>query len=110
MPVGRFKIGLIAQERRPHLTNAVLGDPRVPEQAWAAREGMVAFAGYPLIVAERLVGVVAMFARHPLSDVTLQAIGSVADEIAIGIDRRQGRSRCARGRRTCDSSPTRCPC
>ena len=51
---------------------------------------MVAFAGYPLVVAERLVGVVAMFARRPLSDVTLQAIGSVADEIAIGIDRREG--------------------
>ena len=47
VPVGQFKIGPIAQERRPHLTNAVLGDPRVPDQDWAEREGMVAFAGYP---------------------------------------------------------------
>ncbi len=28
VPVGKFKIGLIAEERRPHLTNDVLHDPR----------------------------------------------------------------------------------
>ncbi len=27
IPVGKFKIGLIAEEKRPHLTNAVLTDP-----------------------------------------------------------------------------------
>src|SRR5262249_16514609 len=26
VPVGKFKIGLIAHERRPHLTNSVIGD------------------------------------------------------------------------------------
>lgn len=40
VPVGKFKIGLIAEERKPHLTNAVIGDPRVGDQAWARREGM----------------------------------------------------------------------
>ena len=35
VPVGQFKIGLIAQERSPHLTNAVVGDPRVSDQEWA---------------------------------------------------------------------------
>src|SRR5262249_16177437 len=44
VPVGQFKIGLIAEERRPHLTNSVISDPRVGDQAWAKREGMVAFA------------------------------------------------------------------
>src|SRR5882724_212471 len=29
VPVGRFKIGLIASEHKPHLTNTVVGDPRV---------------------------------------------------------------------------------
>src|SRR2546422_6404123 len=46
--LGQFKIGMIAQERRPHLTNHVVGDPQVHDQEWARREGMVAFAGYPL--------------------------------------------------------------
>src|SRR5207302_4762210 len=52
VPVGKYKIGQIAQERQPHLTNAVVGDPRVGDQEWAKREGMAAFAGYPLVVDE----------------------------------------------------------
>ena len=93
VPVGQLKIGLIAQERKPHLTNEVMGDPRVSDREWARREGMVAFAGYPLIVEDRLVGVVAMFARKPLTEATLQALSSVANGIALGIERKQAEER-----------------
>ena len=89
VPVGRFKIGLIAEERRAHLTNDVVGDERVGDQEWAAREGMVAFAGYPLIVDGRMVGVMAMFARHALTPATLEAMASVANGIALGIERKR---------------------
>ncbi len=87
VPVGKFKIGLIAAERRPHLTNSVVGDPRVGDQEWAKREGMVAFAGYPLLIEDRLVGVLAMFAREPLPEDTLEALASVSNVIAQGIER-----------------------
>jgi signal transduction histidine kinase/DNA-binding response OmpR family regulator len=89
VPVGMFKIGRIAEERQPHLTNAVIGDPRVSDQDWARREGMVAFAGYPLVVDDRLLGVMALFARTALGDATLQAMASVASSIALGIDRKR---------------------
>ncbi len=89
VPVGQFKIGLIAAERRPHLTNSVVGDPRVGDQEWARREGMVAFAGYPLVVDGELVGVMAMFARRPLSDAVLQALGSISREVGLGIVRKR---------------------
>ncbi|MEA3207360.1 MAG: hypothetical protein QOE70_417 [Chthoniobacter sp.] len=89
VPVGQFKIGLIAQERKSHLTNQVVGDPRVGNQEWAQREGMVAFAGYPLLVKGRVVGVMAMFARHPLSEVTLEALASIANNIALGIENKR---------------------
>jgi PAS domain S-box-containing protein len=85
--LGKTKIGLIAQERRPHLTNMVIGDPRVSDQEWARREGMVAFAGHPLIVEDRLVGVMALFARQPLSTATLNSLAVVANDIALGIER-----------------------
>ena len=88
VPVGEFKIGRIASERLPHLTNQVLGDPRVPEQAWAQEKGLTAFAGYPLIVDDRLVGVMAMFSRHQLSERTLEAMASVAMHIALGVERK----------------------
>jgi len=88
VPFGSLKIGLIAQERRPHLTNSVIGDASVGDQEWAKREGMVAFAGYPLLVDDRLVGVIALFARRPLSDDTLQAMASISNGIALAIERR----------------------
>ncbi len=88
--VGQFKIGRIAQERRPHLTNQVLGDPHVSDQEWARREGMVSFAGYPLIVEDKLVGVAALFACKPLTEATLQSLAAVANSIALGIERKHG--------------------
>ncbi len=53
IPMGQFKIGMIAQERKPHLTNDVLNDPRISDRAWAEKEGMASFAGYPLSVGDR---------------------------------------------------------
>jgi PAS domain S-box-containing protein len=88
VPVGQLKIGLIAQERKPHLTNDVQNDERISHPEWAKREGMVAFAGYPLLVEERLVGVLAMFARRSLEPAILQALALVADTIAKGIERK----------------------
>jgi PAS domain S-box-containing protein len=89
VPVGKFKIGMIAAERQPHLTNDVQRDAHVSDQSWAAREGMVAFAGYPLIVEDQLIGVMAMFARHALTGATLEAMASVANGIALGVERKR---------------------
>jgi PAS domain S-box-containing protein len=89
VPVGKFKIGLIAQERKPHLTNQVIGDPRVHGQEWARREGMVAFAGHPLILGGEVCGVMALFARKPLSDTTIAALEAIANEVALGIERKR---------------------
>ena len=85
IPMGRLKIGLIAQDREPHLTNQVIGDPRVSDQEWARREGMIAFAGLPLICQDRVVGVMALFSRHELSETKLDALNVVADVVATGI-------------------------
>ncbi|MEH2421386.1 MAG: GAF domain-containing protein [Nostoc sp.] len=89
VPVGQFKIGLIAEEGKPHLTNSVQTDPRVSNKEWAQREGMVAFAGYPLIVEDETVGVIAMFARQVITESTFTALEFAAQEIAIGIKRKQ---------------------
>src|SRR4029077_16679735 len=89
IPVGQLKIGRIAQERRPVLTNEIRNDPRISDPDWARREGMVAFAGFPLVVKDRLMGVLAMFSRKPLSEAVLQTLGSVAGVIALGIERKE---------------------
>ncbi|WP_437937208.1 PAS domain S-box protein [Sorangium sp. So ce341] len=89
IPVGSYKIGRIAKELRPHLTNDVLRDPQVSEKGWARREGMVSFAGYPLLVEDRLIGVMAMFARRPLHEQVLDALGTIAVTVAQGIERKR---------------------
>ena len=88
VPMGQLKIGRIAAEGKPHLTNDVPHDERVGDRDWARREGMVAFAGYPLFVEGRVTGVLAMFARRPLNQTVLNALESVADIVAQGIYRK----------------------
>ena len=99
IPVGELKIGLIAHERLAHLTNDVPNDPRVSDKAWAAREGMIAFAGYPLAVGDHVVGVMAMFARRPLAPEDLETLASIADAIAQGIERKRSERRLRRATR-----------
>src|SRR5579864_7278408 len=88
-PVGAGKVARIAEQRQPHVTNALTDDPEPAEQEWALRKGMVAFAGYPLIVEHRLVGVAAVFARKPLTEDCLKSLASGSNQLASGIERKR---------------------
>jgi PAS domain S-box-containing protein len=89
VPFGHVQIGQIAFEKRPYLTNAIPEDPGVPEQAWAKNEGLLAFAGYPLLINREVAGVMAMYFRHPLTNFTWHTLGLVADRIATAIERQK---------------------
>lgn len=89
VPVGVFKIGLVAREQQPHISNDLMNDPDARDKEWIRCEGMIAFAGYPLIIENRLMGVMAIFARHRLAEDTIDALASVADVISQGIDRKR---------------------
>jgi PAS domain S-box-containing protein len=88
VPLGSFKVGRIAQDRCPLLTNNVVDEPSI-DQEWAEREGMVAFAGYPILLDDQLIGVIAMFTRHPIPVSNFEALEFAAREIALGIKRKQ---------------------
>jgi len=89
IPLGDLKIGLIAQERKAHLTNDVENDPRIHDKEWARTEKMISFAGYPLVVEDRVVGAIGMFSRSPLTPSTLDTLAFVASSIAQGIERKR---------------------
>ncbi len=89
VPVGELKIGRIAQQGEPHLSNDVGTDPQVGDPAWARREGMVSFAGFPLKVGGEVKGVLALFSRNTLEEETLAALGALADVVAQGLQRKQ---------------------
>ena len=89
VPFGHLKIGLIAQEKTPHLTNDVLNDPRLSDRDWARATGMVAFAGFPLLAGSEVVGVLAMFSREPISQAATETLATISDTIAQSIQRKQ---------------------
>ncbi len=91
LPVGALTVGKIATSRQTLLSQEAQHDPRLQpqERAWAEREGMSAFVGYPLLVESRAVGVLALFAREPLAEMLLDALGSLALIMAQASERIQ---------------------
>src|SRR5262249_11396375 len=87
IPVGKLKIGWIAQEKMPHLTNDLMHDPLINRE-WAEQQGLAAFAGYPLLVDERVIGVIGMFCKMAVYESTLKILASIADPIAQSIERK----------------------
>ncbi len=85
LPVGKSMIGLIAKERKAYITNNATEDSRIDDLEWAKREGIAAFAGFPLISEGELAGALGLFARKPLSDETIDALSSLTDMMALGM-------------------------
>jgi two-component system, cell cycle sensor histidine kinase and response regulator CckA len=81
-----FTLDDVVRGRDIVVTNALLDDPRANSE-WAAAHGIVSFVGYPLIVGERIVGVIAMFGCSPLSEATVQAVSYIANAVASAIER-----------------------
>jgi signal transduction histidine kinase len=78
-------VGLVARASAPVLAGQV--GPELADPAWARREQVTAFAGYPLRVGERLVGALVVFSREEPSPSTREALAGVSHQIALGIDR-----------------------
>ena len=89
VPVGKFGIGRIAEECKPHCTNDLLTDDRISDPEWARQQGIVAFAGYPLLLEGHPVGVIACFARRPFSEAEIQDLASVASRAAQFVKRKR---------------------
>ena len=81
-------IGPIARERQPvHLTS--IAGVAAFGREWVEGERISAFGGYPLLVEERMVGVLAVFSKRLVPDFVLDGLEAVADQLAVGIERRR---------------------
>ncbi len=58
------------------------------DQEWIKKEKMVAFAGHPLLLEDKVLGVIGLFSRKKLSDTLLKSLESVSDEISLGVQRK----------------------
>jgi PAS domain S-box-containing protein len=90
VPVGSGNIGLIAQERKAYFTNDVAHDNRISDREWATGRGIVSFAGFPLVVEERIIGVLGLYSGHPLADDEIDALSVKASTISQYIERKRG--------------------
>lgn len=89
IPMGALKIGQIAQGAGIMFTNDVVGDDRLPNKDWMRHNGLQSFAGLPLIIEGRVFGVMALFARMPLTEAALRTLESAANGIAATIARKR---------------------
>jgi PAS domain S-box-containing protein len=86
--VPHCRIDDIARDREGIVTNAVISDPRI-DQAWAAEHRIASVAAYPLIVDERVVGVIVMYGHAAISDATAHAVSSIAHVVGSAIERKR---------------------
>lgn len=89
VPIGKLNIAQITQSAVPLVISPVTGDKRFEDQEWLQRENMKSFAGYPLVIDDRVLGVLGVFSRHELSDVALVAMAATANDLALGVERKQ---------------------
>ncbi len=83
------KLAWIAGRREPHISNNLLDDPHVDDKTWVKESATVAFAGYPLVAGDVLLGVLGMFSRRPISEETLSLLQSVAVLIGTVVNTRR---------------------
>ncbi|NVB82745.1 MAG: GAF domain-containing protein [Kofleriaceae bacterium] len=88
IPIGRAKIGKIVERGAPYLTNDFANDARTGNREWAVRDRITSFAGYPLRMDGNVVGVLAVYGRHTFGHDVAGALASIADSIALGIERK----------------------
>jgi two-component system, cell cycle sensor histidine kinase and response regulator CckA len=77
-------------EGKPVLIKQLGGGEILVDAGWLKREGIGSFAAYPLVLEDKLVGLMSVFTQQPLTEQILGEMGSVANGIASCIERKRG--------------------
>jgi two-component system, NtrC family, sensor kinase len=91
-------VGLIAQNQQSYWTNDAQNDLCLGAKDWMQQENLVAFAGYPLVVEENLVGVMVLLSHQSILEVTHSLLQWIANGVALAIDRSLARQELLSGR------------
>jgi len=86
VPMGAYKVGKIAQNRVSFLSNNLGSEPWVGDRNWAITNNIRGFAGYPLEIKSRVVGVLAAFSHHEMPPEFLEFLRILCTIAAIAID------------------------
>jgi DNA-binding CsgD family transcriptional regulator len=86
VPMGAFKVGKIAQNRIPFLSNNLAEESWVKDRDWAIANGIFGFAGYPLMIAEQAIGVLAVFSCQPMAPEFLEVLQGLCTTITVALE------------------------
>jgi PAS domain-containing protein len=73
----------------PHGKAAFVNPPVTRITGWSLAELIGKFAAYPLVLEDKLVGLMSLFTQHPLPEQILGEMASVANGIALCIERKR---------------------
>jgi len=86
IPLGHRKVGEIGTTGRSILIpDSAAESEWIGRKEWAEREGIRAFAGYPLVARGQILGVLAVFSREPLCQQEFVWLRIFADQVAVAI-------------------------
>jgi len=86
VPMGAYKVGKIAQNQIPFLSNRLADEPWVKDREWAIANQIQGFAGYPLVARDRVVGVLAAFSTRPMAPEFLEVLQVLCMTATIALD------------------------
>lgn len=86
VPMGAYKVGKIAQNRVPFLSNRLAEEAWVKDRDWAIANHIQGFAGYPLMTGDRVIGVLATFSHSPMAAEFLEVLQVLCMTATIALD------------------------
>lgn len=86
VPMGSYKVGKIAQNHVPFLSNHLPDESWVKDREWAISNRIQGFAGYPLMAQDRVLGVLAAFSCEPLASEFLEVLQILCLTTTIALD------------------------
>ncbi len=86
VPMGAYKVGKIAQNRVPFLSNQLTQESWVKDRDWAIANKLQGFAGYPLISQDRVIGVLVSFSHKAMAAEFLEVLQVLCMATAVGLD------------------------
>ncbi len=89
VPMGAYKVGKIAQHCIPFLSNQLSQESWVKDRQWAIDNKICGFAGLPLAIGNKAIGVLAIFSHQPMAAEFLEALRILCTSAAVALNNAQ---------------------
>ena len=86
VPMGAYKVGKIAHNRVAFLSNNLPEESWVKDREWAIANQIRGFAGFPLMVGDRVIGVLATFSHAALEPEFLEVLQVFCTVVAVALE------------------------